>query len=59
MSGSAWNSLVDEDILYQTRASSPSDRTVGAWEYQAEASSPNAFGLVIHSCTTIPNSKTA
>jgi hypothetical protein len=35
VSGSAWNSLVDEDIVYQTRAASPSNRTIGAWEYQA------------------------
>jgi hypothetical protein len=35
VSGSAWNSLIDEDIVYQTRAASPSNRTIGAWEYQA------------------------
>jgi hypothetical protein len=35
VSGAAWNSLVDEDILYQARAASPSDRTIGAWEYSA------------------------
>jgi hypothetical protein len=33
VSGSAWNSVVDEDILGLARASSPSNRTVGAWEY--------------------------
>jgi hypothetical protein len=34
-SGSAWNSLVDEDILWLARAAAPANRTIGAWEYRA------------------------